>query len=102
MIRRPPRSTLFPYTTLFRSPAATLQGTTSYNIGTGGGSGTITGSGLRLDTAGTYTLSAAATSFTTGDREITRLNASHAGLLEVPSCLRESTPAHASTHHVGK
>src|SRR3989454_2054858 len=25
MIRRPPRSTLFPYTTLFRSPAATSQ-----------------------------------------------------------------------------
>src|SRR5687768_18056491 len=24
MIRRPPRSTLFPYTTLFRSPAVTL------------------------------------------------------------------------------
>src|SRR2546427_4590311 len=24
MIRRPPRSTLFPYTTLFRSPGATL------------------------------------------------------------------------------
>src|SRR3712207_7226511 len=26
MIRRPPRSTLFPYTTLFRSPLATLTG----------------------------------------------------------------------------
>src|SRR2546427_6737742 len=26
MIRRPPRSTLFPYTTLFRSPAAPLAG----------------------------------------------------------------------------
>src|SRR2546430_11573706 len=25
MIRRPPRSTLFPYTTLFRSPNATMQ-----------------------------------------------------------------------------
>src|SRR5258707_7405231 len=25
MIRRPPRSTLFPYTTLFRSPGATVQ-----------------------------------------------------------------------------
>src|SRR5688572_31398822 len=25
MIRRPPRSTLFPYTTLFRSPPGTLQ-----------------------------------------------------------------------------
>src|SRR3989442_5639325 len=27
MIRRPPRSTLFPYTTLFRSGRATLEGT---------------------------------------------------------------------------
>src|SRR3989442_7792551 len=26
MIRRPPRSTLFPYTTLFRSPAPALRG----------------------------------------------------------------------------
>src|SRR2546430_10746363 len=26
MIRRPPRSTLFPYTTLFRSPVGRLQG----------------------------------------------------------------------------
>src|SRR5258707_7190087 len=26
MIRRPPRSTLFPYTTLFRSPGAYVQG----------------------------------------------------------------------------
>src|SRR3712207_7636732 len=26
MIRRPPRSTLFPYTTLFRSPAALISG----------------------------------------------------------------------------
>src|SRR3712207_8919316 len=26
MIRRPPRSTLFPYTTLFRSPAGRLRG----------------------------------------------------------------------------
>src|SRR3712207_8830015 len=26
MIRRPPRSTLFPYTTLFRSPARPLEG----------------------------------------------------------------------------
>src|SRR5689334_23922760 len=35
MIRRPPRSTLFPYTTLFRSPAAH---TASIGVGlTGGG-----------------------------------------------------------------
>src|SRR3712207_8958602 len=29
MIRRPPRSTLFPYTTLFRSPAPVRQGPTA-------------------------------------------------------------------------
>src|SRR3712207_8282042 len=29
MIRRPPRSTLFPYTTLFRSPVPRLSATTS-------------------------------------------------------------------------
>src|SRR5206468_12678062 len=27
LIRRPPRSTLFPYTTLFRSPTSTMRGT---------------------------------------------------------------------------
>src|SRR5260221_2239205 len=29
MIRRPPRSTLFPYTTLFRSPTGQLKGTSA-------------------------------------------------------------------------
>src|SRR2546422_5149674 len=40
MIRRPPRSTLFPYTTLFRSPsfphAATIGGTSLAAIARGG------------------------------------------------------------------
>src|SRR2546426_4168365 len=30
MIRRPPRSTLFPYTTLFRSPSVTLLASTAF------------------------------------------------------------------------
>src|SRR3712207_8006127 len=33
MIRRPPRSTLFPYTTLFRSQQAALVGQTCYSAG---------------------------------------------------------------------
>src|SRR2546422_1348531 len=37
MIRRPPRSTLFPYTTLFRSVAASVFRTTAYPDGHGGG-----------------------------------------------------------------
>src|SRR2546422_11324406 len=32
MIRRPPRSTLFPYTTLFRSTSAASLGTVAYSI----------------------------------------------------------------------
>src|SRR6516165_12672186 len=32
MIRRPPRSTLFPYTTLFRSPGAKLDGASVYEL----------------------------------------------------------------------
>src|SRR5258705_7070202 len=35
MIRRPPRSTLFPYTTLFRSPAATTAPARFAGVGTG-------------------------------------------------------------------
>src|SRR5690348_18002156 len=36
MIRRPPRSTLFPYTTLFRSPKAALTESTMLRRGNGG------------------------------------------------------------------
>src|SRR5260370_12875069 len=38
MIRRPPRSTLFPYTTLFRSPSSSASGThCSRRLGRAGG-----------------------------------------------------------------
>src|SRR2546429_5289878 len=52
MIRRPPRSTLFPYTTLFRSHVE--QAPTNpkiYDLGTGG-SGSVAGSWLPLRQAG--------------------------------------------------
>src|SRR2546430_9398098 len=35
MIRRPPRSTLFPYTTLFRSPVASVGNLDTYGLLTG-------------------------------------------------------------------
>src|SRR5260370_25781029 len=35
MIRRPPRSTLFPYTTLFRSPQGTRHATTQAQVAMG-------------------------------------------------------------------
>src|SRR5256885_13205842 len=51
MIRRPPRSTLFPYTTLFRSPAVTGQqrqvGKQRFRAGRDGAIDTITRHHLR-------------------------------------------------------
>src|SRR2546430_11110506 len=73
MIRRPPRSTLFPYTTLFRSPSATqLKPYYSLLIN-------------RYDTQ----------SFITAEREIladrksTRLNSSHSQISYAVFCLKK-------------
>src|SRR5258706_2389809 len=71
MIRRPPRSTLFPYTTLFRSDVGgvTLTGGTatfgSKNIGTG--TVTLAGATLTGDDATDYVLD----SVTTNTADIT-------------------------------
>src|SRR3712207_9427097 len=50
MIRRPPRSTLFPYTTLFRSVGVSLA-LADRGLGWQGGWGTLAGDGLMLVTA---------------------------------------------------
>src|SRR2546426_447742 len=69
MIRRPPRSTLFPYTTLFRSPAGA---TPSNATATTASNGSATFSGLTLTgTAGSYTLSFGATGLTPATAGIT-------------------------------
>src|SRR2546426_6230572 len=72
MIRRPPRSTLFPYTTLFRS-AGDAVGAIAMNAGTtiNAGSGTIT-----MSAPGNIALTGLSTT-NNSDRESTRLNSSH-------------------------
>src|SRR5258705_889554 len=47
MIRRPPRSTLFPYTTLFRSGAAGFAGVAGTPASAGFAAGVETGDGLQ-------------------------------------------------------
>src|ERR1017187_7869102 len=98
MMRRPPRSTLFPYTTLFRSVAS-------------GGSDPLGGSGAQ-----TLTNSSASV-----DRKSTRLNSSHRCISYAVFCLKknqcrrcsrrsrgytadwgERTPPHQSGHAVAK
>src|SRR2546428_12806072 len=71
MIRRPPRSTLFPYTTLFRSCTLTP------------GSGEVARPrerGCRAPTSG-------------GDRKSTRLNSSHDQISYAVFCLKKKKPA---------
>src|SRR3712207_6935211 len=80
MIRRPPRSTLFPYTTLFRSLA----------------DGLLPGTGLASDRAGgTRTPAPGARRGRApfpnilGDRKSTRLNSSHANISYAVFCLKK-------------
>src|SRR2546422_4059585 len=77
MIRRPPRSTLFPYTTLFRSDAVTLS----------------TGEGAGADTLGQGVVRGIAA---TVDRKSTRLNSSHGYISYAVFCLKKKKAENAS------
>src|SRR3712207_7993190 len=90
MIRRPPRSTLFPYTTLFRSHRllATLayHGYARQNIAT-----RAYGPGVKLlsvAAAAHERVGAIARPFLT-DRKSTRLNSSHANISYAVFCLKK-------------
>src|SRR5438874_3678776 len=96
MIRRPPRSTLFPYTTLFRSqqgPAG--NGTDSWrprgpcsvvperNLSPG-----EEGKCMKTNQAQTYVWSGRPV-MVTGDRKSTRLNSSHVEISYAVFCLKK-------------
>src|SRR3712207_7474804 len=99
MIRRPPRSTLFPYTTLFRSGrvrSASLVrlGSVTHNfdqdqrfipLGVNAGSGEVTLDGP-----------ANANVAPPGDRKSTRLNSSHANISYAVFCLKKKKNIHSS------
>src|SRR5258707_10697900 len=71
MIRRPPRSTLFPYTTLFRSRPRWRR--------------SLNRTGILLLFAGSPVPDGAAE----GDRKSTRLNSSHANISYAVFCLKK-------------
>src|SRR3712207_7026331 len=79
MIRRPPRSTLFPYTTLFRSTwRQAPQGVPASSVAT---------ATARISRA------PAATAVKT-DRKSTRLNSSHANISYAVFCLKKKKLSH--------
>src|SRR3712207_8248051 len=96
MIRRPPRSTLFPYTTLFRS---------GVGVGAGGpAAAAVAGDGGELHVGLSLQVGAGVTGngvdlprLTTGaghphlvlDRKSTRLNSSHANIPYAVFCLKK-------------
>src|SRR3712207_8628677 len=81
MIRRPPRSTLFPYTTLFRS---LVPGRDHHLPGTAAGTAT------RVDLAGVSAdVRAGLCRRLRLDRKSTRLNSSHANISYAVFCLKK-------------
>src|SRR3712207_7931653 len=83
MIRRPPRSTLFPYTTLFRS----LQRLAVEAVGR---FGAMPGRGPGLSSWSAYTaLQRIAPDDLVEDRKSTRLNSSHANISYAVFCLKK-------------
>src|SRR3712207_7688326 len=94
MIRRPPRSTLFPYTTLFRSRRSGRAGTAPDELRP-----PHRGRGSREERAGSLPLLATACDGCPDaglDRKSTRLNSSHANISYAVFCLKKKTP-HVST-----
>src|SRR2546427_1329808 len=100
MIRRPPRSTLFPYTTLFRSqkhgdlstmPAANLK---SGRVQTMFEENDLEGQNNNSEETGDYNEMEALLAASTTDRKSTRLNSSHSQISYAVFCLKKKNDYH--------
>src|SRR3712207_8428059 len=91
MIRRPPRSTLFPYTTLFRS--VVIAGPSSLDVYLKSSARDTdlqaTISEVRPDGAETYVQNGWLRASHRKDRKSTRLNSSHANISYAVFCLKK-------------
>src|SRR3712207_7212078 len=87
MIRRPPRSTLFPYTTLFRSRKQLLE-----NCGDGFFNTLAVGADIDLRVLRSFVRSVDARELLDLDRKSTRLNSSHANISYAVFCLKKKKP----------
>src|SRR3712207_7341117 len=95
MIRRPPRSTLFPYTTLFRSQAGLAWYSSDLDLYTFTTQTTYRGGPISLLTS-LVLLAPSISGFVTRlhdrghrDRKSTRLNSSHANISYAVFCLKK-------------
>src|SRR3712207_7387947 len=86
MIRRPPRSTLFPYTTLFRSAEENPETRESVAVSFDCGARPAAGRCASRTTKGPEQQ---LHRFGVGDRKSTRLNSSHANISYAVFCLKK-------------
>src|SRR2546428_8038993 len=93
MIRRPPRSTLFPYTTLFRSDVVPLSVSVTVAVQVVGWATTIGLGGVQL------TAVEVARALTWTDRKSTRLNSSHDQTSYAGFCLQPNAVALMAPWH---
>src|SRR5688572_32496884 len=90
MIRRPPRSTLFPYTTLFRSVGAAENRVAP-------GAQVVVVSGHQHVPVGVARKRGQQIDTAAGDRKSTRLNSSHSQISYAVFCLKKKNQTTAST-----
>src|SRR3712207_7425229 len=96
MIRRPPRSTLFPYTTLFRSVDMIAKNGFTFGIGPAGTGKTYLAMAMAIKAFKAnevnriiLTRPAVEAGESLGDRKSTRLNSSHANISYAVFCLKK-------------
>src|SRR5947209_13612399 len=91
MLRRPPRSTLFPYTTLFRSKVVVMFGflAAALAISVRDTGVVCKGRAVGFATAAIAACAALPQSWTALDRKSTRLNSSHANISYAVFCLKK-------------
>src|SRR3712207_7219179 len=99
MIRRPPRSTLFPYTTLFRSAVTTAKiaagGVTGDDVADGAigtsdlAAGAVTSAKIGASAVSSGHLADDSVGSSKLDRKSTRLNSSHANISYAVFCLKK-------------
>src|SRR3712207_7962514 len=96
MIRRPPRSTLFPYTTLFRSRLYFSKLPREEGERRGMYMATFSASQWRPTTydSGTFKLDGYDFMVSSEDRKSTRLNSSHANISYAVFCLKKKIHLH--------
>src|SRR3712207_8152321 len=98
MIRRPPRSTLFPYTTLFRSRVSERRGRVYIDTGQTGRSRTI----VAPYSVRAYRGASVSTPLfweEVQDRKSTRLNSSHANISYAVFCLKKKKQDRTNTYN---